>query len=83
MEPESSLPRLQLPATCPYPEPEILPFTSLSKYFAEVPTYTLVQFIILGYAVSSFMSTNFYSKKFILLLFFGKIKKYVFNVLHT
>jgi len=60
MEPEGSLLRLHVPVTCPYPEPDILPFTSLYKYFAEIPTYNLLQFIILGYAVSSFMSTNFY-----------------------
>jgi len=63
MEPECSLQLIRVPATCPYPEPGILPFTSLHKYFAEVPAYNLVQYIILFYTVSSFMSNKFLLKK--------------------
>jgi hypothetical protein len=83
MEPEGLLLLICVPVTCPYTEPGILSFTSLYKYFAEVPASYLLQYIILFYTVFSFIFNKFLLKKGYSQLIFRSNKKYEFNVLHT
>jgi hypothetical protein len=62
MESEGSLPRLQIPAICPYPEPDQSPFSTYTEQNAFIP-YVLVVVRSVNYLLKLY-ACIYFSMKF-------------------